>query len=155
MSDQIKKATSNSLGVTKQIKVSVPIYKKYAKESSMTWIDPSSRLKPSDLSKPALDIIADDYPLIIEFNNIKDNTSQIHSSVDIDLPLFQPSPKIVLFEEYTPFAIQEKKLFFRNNDAVGGIHIYKYKSFSTLCKYQYFTFCLFIKFVFRLREELN
>lgn len=103
---------------TKTTKKPVPVYKKYAKESSMMWIDPSSRLKPSDLSKPALDVVADDYPMIIEFNNIKDNTSQIHSIVDIDQPLFQPSPKIILFEDYTPFAIQEKKLFFRNNDSV-------------------------------------
>jgi len=53
----------------------VPIYKKYAKTSAENnWLDPSSRLKPSDLSKPALNLVADDYPMIIEFNNIQDNT---------------------------------------------------------------------------------
>ena len=44
--------------------------------------------------------------------------AQIHSLVDIDVPLFQPSPKIVVFEDYAPFAVHEKKLFFRNNDGV-------------------------------------
>jgi hypothetical protein len=52
----------------------VPIYKKYAKTAENNWLDPSSRLKPSDLSKPALNLVADDYPMIIEFNNIQDNT---------------------------------------------------------------------------------
>lgn len=44
--------------------------------------------------------------------------AQTHSLVDIDQPLFQPSPKIVVFEDYAPFAVHEKKLFFRNNDGV-------------------------------------
>ena len=114
--------TSASASMTHKLsKATAPIYQKYSKASSMAYIDPSTKLKPSDLSKPALDIIADDYPLIIEFNNIKDNTHHIHSIVDIDQPLFQPSPKIVLFEDYTPFAIQEKKLFFRNNDSVSTL----------------------------------
>ena len=55
----------------------VPIYKKYAKTAENNWLDPSSRLKPSDLSKPALNLVADDYPMIIEFNNIQDNTGNI------------------------------------------------------------------------------
>lgn len=93
-------------------------FKKYSKTTASTWIDPSSKLKPSDLSKPAVDIVADDYPMIIEFNNIRDNTFQIHSAVDMDQPLFQPSPKVVVFEDYAPFAVHEKKLFFRNNDSV-------------------------------------
>jgi hydrocephalus-inducing protein len=91
-------------------------FKKYSKSSAQDWIDPSAKLKPSDLSKSALDIIVDDYPMILEFNNIKDNTFQIHSNVDIDQPLFQPSPKVVIFEDYAPFAVHEKKLYFRNND---------------------------------------
>ena len=32
--------------------------------------------------------------------------------------MFQPSPKIVVFDDYAPFAVHEKKLFFRNNDSV-------------------------------------
>jgi hypothetical protein len=94
------------------------LYKKYAKASSSNWLDPSSKLKPSDLCKSSVDVVADDYPMIIEFNNIKDNSCQVHSTVDIDQPLFQPSPKVVVFEDYAPFAIHEKKLFFRNNDSV-------------------------------------
>jgi len=94
------------------------MYKKYSKLISTNWLDPSSKLKPSDLCKSSVDVVADDYPKIIEFNNIQDNTCQVHSNVDIDQPLFQPSPKVVVFEDYAPFAIHEKKLFFRNNDSV-------------------------------------
>ena len=70
------------------------------------------------MSKPMLNVVSDDYPLLIEFSNLKDNSTQVHSIVDIDQPLFRPAPKIVVFEEYAPFAIHEKKLFFRNNDGV-------------------------------------
>jgi len=56
--------------------------------------------------------------MIVEFVNMMDNTSQIHSTVDIDQPLFQPSPNVVVFEDYAAFTQHEKKLFFRNNDAV-------------------------------------
>eukprot|EP01038_Epipyxis_sp_PR26KG_P004323 gene4323-6124_t len=97
----------------------VPIYKKYAKSFPQNWSDPTSKLKPSDLSKPSINLVADDYPKIVEFNNMADNTSQLNSTVDIDSPLFQPSPKIIVFEDYKPFAPIEKKLFFRNCDSVG------------------------------------
>ena len=96
----------------------MPVHKKYAKSTNLSWLDPSSKLKPSDLSKPSLDVVADDYPMIVEFNNMQDNTSQIHSTVDIDQPLFQPSPNVVVFEDYATFAVHEKKLYFRNNDSV-------------------------------------
>ena len=66
---------SSSLTLKNKTKTNhVPIYKKYAKTAENNWLDPSSRLKPSDLSKPALNLVADDYPMIIEFNNIQDNT---------------------------------------------------------------------------------
>ena len=77
-----------------------------------------SKLKPSDLSKSSVDVAIDDYPMIIEFNNILDNTAQVHSTVDIDQPIFQPSPKVLVFEDYAPFATHEKKLYFRKNDSV-------------------------------------
>jgi hypothetical protein len=96
----------------------VPIYKKYADSVPLNWLDPSVRLKPSDLSKPSIDITASDYPKIVSLNTISDNTSQVHSTVDLDQPLFQPSPKIIVFEEYAPFTAIEKKIFFRNNDSV-------------------------------------
>ena len=96
-----------------------PIYKKYAKSLPQNWLNPSTKLKPSDFSKPSIDVVADDYPMIIEFNNMQDNTSQVHSTVDINQPLFQPSPKIVVFDNYAPFVPIERKIFFRNNDAVG------------------------------------
>lgn len=96
----------------------LPIYKKYAKNAETSWLDPTTKLKPSDLSKPSLDVNPEDYPLITQFNNIMDNTIQSHCSVDIDQPIFEPSPKIVVFEDYEPFTIVKKKLFFRNKDAV-------------------------------------
>eukprot|EP01031_Cornospumella_fuschlensis_P035773 gene35773-43390_t len=96
----------------------VPVYKKYAATAESNWLDPAQKLKPSDLSKPSLDVVPEDYPMIIEFNNVMDNTSQVHSTVDIDQPIFQPAPKIVVFEDYKPFTTVTKKLFFRNNDTV-------------------------------------
>jgi hypothetical protein len=110
---------SKTLKKTSESKV--PIYKKYANTTPLNWLDPSARLKPSDLSKPSIDIIATDYPKILRLNSISDNTSQVHSTVDLDQPLFQPSPKIVVFEEYSPFTVVEKKIFFRNNDSVSSI----------------------------------
>lgn len=114
-------------------KTSTLNYKKYSKHTASTWLDPSLKLKPSDLSKSSVDVVADDYPIIVEFNNIHDNTCQVHSTVDIDQPLFQPSPKVVVFEDYAPFAVHEKRIYFRNNDSVslnytisfdiGNVHI--------------------------------
>ena len=74
--------------------------------------------QPSDLSKPVLDIVVDDYPMITEFYNLQENTAQIFSQVPVDAPLFQPSPKVVVYENYAPFATHEYKLYFRNNDGV-------------------------------------
>ena len=96
----------------------VPIYKKYAKTLPTNWLDPSAKLKPSDFSKPSVDLFADDYPMIVDFVNMQDNTSQVSCTVDVDSPIFQPSPKIVVFEDYVPFTHIEKKIYFRNNDAV-------------------------------------
>ena len=93
------------------------IYKKYEKVTKFSC-DENARLKPSDMSKTAINIAGEDYPMIIEFVNILDNTSQIHSSVDIDKPLFEPAPNIIIFEDYAPFAMHEKKLYFRNRDSV-------------------------------------
>lgn len=96
----------------------VPIYMKYANTVPQNWLDPTAKLKPSDLVKPSIDVVPEDYPMIIEFNKMPDNTGYIHSVVDLDQPLFQPSPKIVLFEEYGPFSMVEKKIYFRNKDSV-------------------------------------
>ena len=93
---------------------------KYAKTAATSS---STKLKPSDLSKPSLDVNPDEYPLITQFNNIMDNAVHSHSTVDIDQPLFQPSPKIVVLEDYQPFAIVKKKLFFRNVDSVRGLNL--------------------------------
>lgn len=96
----------------------MPIYLKYAHSLERNWVDPNAKLRPSDLNKPSLDINPEDYPMIVEFNNAMDNSHRAHSAVDIDCPLFQPAPKIVVFEDYQPFSTNTKKLFFRNNDSV-------------------------------------
>lgn len=95
-----------------------PSYMKYQKRAT-SWANPSMKLKPSELmNQTLLEVVAEDYPLIVDFINMKDNTSQVHSVVDIDEPLFQPSLSVIIFEDYAPFAIHEKKLFFRNSDKV-------------------------------------
>ena len=102
---------------TNSISSTIPIYKKYNKITNYSR-DINVKLKPSDMAKSSINISGEDYPMIIEFVNILENTSQIHSTVDIDQPLFEPSPNIVIFENYAPFAIHEKKIFFRNKDSV-------------------------------------
>ena len=108
---------------TQQPVSATAIYKKYDKITNYSR-DPSAKLKPSDMAKSSLNIAGEDYPMIIEFVNMLENTSQIHSSVDIDQPLFEPAPNIVIFEDYAPFAIHEKKLYFRNRDSVRGSSIF-------------------------------
>lgn len=89
---------------------------KYSKGA--TWLDPSVKLRPSDLALASVNVSADDYPMIEKFNNIQDNSAHVHSTVDVDQPLFQPSVKVIVFEDYAPFAVHEKKVYFRNNDSV-------------------------------------
>ena len=106
-----------------------PGYKKYDR---VTYgFDPIKRLLPSELARTSINISGEDYPMIIEFVNILDNTSQIHCTVDVDRPLFEPAPNIVVFEDYAPFAVHEKKLYFRNRDAVSFVSfrlLYHYSS---------------------------
>lgn len=78
-------------------------YKRYTQYLDTSWNDPSTKLKPSELVKPIVDIITDDYPMIIDFMNIKDNCSQSHCNVDVDQPIFQPSPKVLVYEDYSPY----------------------------------------------------
>jgi hypothetical protein len=96
----------------------LPIYMKYSKAATQRWLDPNSKLKPSDLTKPSLDIDPDIYPLVTKLNNMMDSTVQMHSTVDLDQPLFEPAPRIVLFENYEAFSVIKKKLYFRNKDSV-------------------------------------
>ena len=93
------------------------VFRKYAK-ASRNDIDPEKKLKPSEFYKSAQNLNIDEYPRIVEYNNMSDNTAQLNSTVRTDQPLFQSSPKVVVFEDYAPFSVQEKKLFFRNNDSV-------------------------------------
>lgn len=58
-------------------------------------------------------------PEIIELLNIADYTNQVVSTVDVDEPLFQPSPAVIDFPDYKPFSSQTLTLYMRNNDSVG------------------------------------
>jgi hypothetical protein len=111
-----KAAASGMLSPNKGGKTST-LYKKYAK-SMRHEIDPNRKLRPSEFNREPAHFNVDEYPKIIELNNMADNTAQVNSTVDMDQPLFQPSPKVVIFDEYTPFSVHEQKLFFRNNDSV-------------------------------------
>ena len=75
-------------------------------------------MKPSEFygTSPNLDL--DDYPKIVELNIMADSTAQLQCSVAASKPLFQSSLRALVFEDYAPFSVHEKKLFFRNNDSV-------------------------------------
>ena len=96
------------------------VFRKYAK-TSRNDIDPEKKLKPSEFYRTAQNLNIDEYPRIVEYNNMSDNTAQLHSTVRTDQPLFQSSPDVVVFEDYAPFSVQEKKLYFRNNDSVSHL----------------------------------
>jgi hypothetical protein len=91
--------------------------RKYAK-TSRNDKDPDKKMKPSEFYNSPQNLNLDDYPRIVELNNMADNTAQLQSSVKSDQPLFQASPNVVFFEDYAPFSIHEKRLYFRNNDSV-------------------------------------
>ena len=95
----------------KKTDAKLPVYKKYAKGTS-TYLDPNTKLKPSDLSQSVVNVVADDYPMIIEFVNMLDNTSQVKSAVDIDLPLFQVSPTVIVLKIMHHLLFMRKKSFF-------------------------------------------
>ena len=91
--------------------------RKYAK-TSRNDNDPDKKMKPSEFYNSPQNLNLDDYPRIVELNNMADNTSQLQSSVKPDQPLFQAFPNVVFFEDYAPFSVHEKRLYFRNNDSV-------------------------------------
>ena len=93
------------------------LYKKYAKTIRYD-VDPNRKLRPSEFNKTTAHFNVEEYPKIVELNNMADNTAQVNSTVDMDQPLFQPSPKVIIFDDYAPFTIHEQKLYFRNNDKV-------------------------------------
>ena len=50
--------------------------------------------------------------------NLADNAGAASSAVEIDRPLFQPSPPVVEFAAFTEFAPVEASVSFRNMDKV-------------------------------------
>jgi hypothetical protein len=58
------------------------LFRKYAK-TARTDIDPYKKLKPSEFKYSEHYFNLDEYPKIIELNNMADNTAQVHSTVDM------------------------------------------------------------------------
>jgi hypothetical protein len=58
------------------------LFRKYAK-TTRADIDPYKKLKPSEFKRSDHYFNLDEYPKIIELNNMADNTAQVHSTVDM------------------------------------------------------------------------
>ena len=93
------------------------VIRKYNR-TSRDDIDPLKKMRPSEFYGTPPNLNLDDYPKIIELNIMSESTAQLQSSVVASKPLFQSSSKAIVFEDYAPFSVHEKKLFFRNNDSV-------------------------------------
>ena len=113
----VQLAAESRMGTRREELGKDPLFRKYAK-IARNDVDPEKKMKPSEFFKAAPNFNLEGYPKIIELNNMADNTADIRSSVDTDQPLFQASPKVVIFDNYAPFSVVERKLFFRNNDSV-------------------------------------
>jgi hypothetical protein len=50
---------------------------------------------------------------IIQFLNIADNSLHQNCAVDINQPIFQPEPKVILFTDYEPLQVLTKILKLR------------------------------------------
>ena len=55
---------------------------------------------------------------ILQFLNIADNSLQQKNVVNIDEPIFQPEPKVILFTDYEPLQLRTQILKLRNRDIV-------------------------------------
>lgn len=93
------------------------VIRKYNR-TSRDDIDPLKKMRPSEFYGTPPNLNLDDYPKIVELNIMSESTAQLQSSVAASKPLFQSSSKAIVFEDYAPFSVHEKKLFFRNNDSV-------------------------------------
>ena len=78
-----------------------------------TKIRPSTLLSELTSAPPSS---APAIPRIIEFFNLADTTAATTSAVDINVPLFQPFPAQLVIDEYEPFGVVTRDVFFRNND---------------------------------------
>ena len=61
---------------------------------------------------------------IIEQLNMGDYTHQTECDVDVDEPIFQPTPAVVQFCEYEALRTYTASLAFRNNDKARSVHTY-------------------------------
>ena len=81
-----------------------------------------TKLSPSEFTKTFIDIVSDEDNRKVDNNalNSSINSSFMPSihSLTLNEPIFQSSPKTLIFTNYQPFQIYEKKLYFRNNDKI-------------------------------------
>ena len=118
----------------KYYSISSSLRDSFGLESVLVPNSKSHLLRPSELSKASI-VNPDDYPqigiFVIKYVNsfihlitklfiwsLVDYGKPMISSVNVDTPLFQASPTVITFQDYAPFAVHEKKLYFRNNDNV-------------------------------------
>lgn len=79
----------------------------FMEEMRLTTEERIARLKHSN--KP---------PVIIEFLDLADVSDHRDTTVEIDVPLFQPFPSEVIFQSYKPFETYSVVVSMRNNDKV-------------------------------------
>lgn len=82
------------------------------------WHNRKNKLTPSQFQKSFLSIVSDKDPKIVESLDLRSSTHETKSMVSTEEPIFQPSPRVLVFQEWQAFSIIEKKIFFRNNDKV-------------------------------------
>lgn len=80
--------------------------KKEQPENKANKIAQNSIMKQNDKEK------------IVQFLNINDNSLQQKNKVNIDEPIFQPEPKVILFTDYEPLQLRTQILKLRNRDTV-------------------------------------
>jgi hypothetical protein len=76
------------------------------------------QMRPSQFFSKYIDLLSSDSPKIVENVDFQKNTFDSSSVVAESQPLFEVSPSILVFQDFRAFDIQEKKIYFRNNDLV-------------------------------------
>lgn len=108
------------LGIMKRATLTTSDHTKYSRTAmkNQPWHNRGHKFKPSQFQKSFLSMISDEDPRIVESWDMKNTTHEVHSVVSVTEPIFQASPRVLVFQDWKPFSIVEKKIFFRNNDKV-------------------------------------
>lgn len=72
----------------------------------------------SHLNGPSISQHDHNRPTIVEFVSLNNHTSQTTTWVEIDEPLFSPSPQEVVIDQFEAFSVVERVISFRNKDMV-------------------------------------